>query len=157
MIMISFQNTPVRVDQTFTKRYYREILSKQSAKNFSTELLCYDGDPPVPKWYQENTGTCIHLYLLPISDSQNKTFMFMVYRLTHADKIREVCVLRADLSELCCEATLVQSRVALGPLKFETTRSYWRVEFEIELKFGTTALEAVVTWDVNVSIFFEKV
>ena len=134
------------MDQSFSKKYYREVLTKQSAKNFSTELLCYDGDPPIPKWYEENIGMFSSLFAFP-SNKLN----FWKHRLTHIEQIREVCILKADLSELCNESTLVQSQVALGPLKFETMRSYWRVEFEIDLKFGTTALEAAVTWDMNVS------
>ena len=78
--------------------------------------------------------------------------MNLLTRFNHgSDKFREVCKLQADLSELCSESTLVQSKVSLGPFKFETMRSYWLVEFEMELEFGSTELEAAVKWGVNVS------
>lgn len=60
------------------------------------------------------------------------------------DTFKESCELHADLSELICERTLVR------PFR---KKAYWRVEFDVELKFGTTELEAAILWNVNVNVF----
>lgn len=56
---------------------------------------------------------------------------------------KESCVLHADLSELICDRTLVRP-----PLK----KPYWKINFDVELKFGTAELEAAIVWNINVNI-----
>ena len=97
--------------------------------DYTTELLRYDGDSPVPLWYDENK-------------SINFTFRPKRRLIYFSDMFKESCVLHADLSELICDRTLVR------PL---FKKPYWRVEFDVELKFGTTELEAAIVWKVNVN------
>lgn len=72
-----------------------------------------------------------------------------------SDKFPQLCTIEADLSELCNESTLV-SDSSLGIFFLSrVTRRYWRVEFDINIKLGTTELDAYVTWTVDVSSLIE--
>ncbi|KAI5122758.1 hypothetical protein M0805_009841 [Coniferiporia weirii] len=116
---IAEKGTPVGVEQTFRESYFKEFFTKESAEHFTTEILCYDGDLPVPKWYNENKG-----------------------------KFRTACRLEADLSELCTDA-IQSSSVSMLLLTQRTSRVHWKAIFDIELKFGTTELEARIKWEKN--------
>ena len=61
----------------------------------------------------------------------------------HPSDMFDSCIIHADLSQLICDRNLVR------PL---FKNPYWRVEFDIELTFGTTEIEANIAWTINVSI-----
>jgi len=54
------------------------------------------------------------------------------------EKLQELCQIEADLSELCTEKS---KKSAVGVL------SYWLLDFEIEIKMGTTEIEARIKWE----------
>ncbi|KAH8117848.1 hypothetical protein DFH11DRAFT_1503478 [Phellopilus nigrolimitatus] len=101
--------------RVFKKSYVANFFLKFEAKRFTTEILVYNGDLPLPKWYKENK-----------------------------DKFRTLCKLEADLFEVCTESPQNAS--------MPETLARWRAVFEIELKFGTTQLEARIKWEANVCI-----
>lgn len=69
------------------------------------------------------------------------------------DKFPVLCTIEADLSQLCDESTIVYpSSNDMFPLPFNK-EPYWKVKFDIEIKLGTTELEACVKWSVGVSNF----
>ncbi|KAL5485836.1 hypothetical protein ACEPAI_6878 [Sanghuangporus weigelae] len=112
------KGSTVDVGKTFTRSYSQRFFSKERATHYTTELLCYDGDLPVPYWYNENK-----------------------------EKFRTICRLEADLSALCREpsptSSLLEAFITplIGP--------YWNVSFDVELKFGTTEVEARIKWVEN--------
>ena len=60
-------------------------------------------------------------------------------------KFRTHCTISAELSELCSGS----SNQALN-----SSRKYWKVEFEVDIKFGTTELEARLKWFSEVSCVY---
>ena len=66
------------------------------------------------------------------------------YASNFLEKFRELCKLEADLSSLCTD----KERRTLGGLI-----DYWLLDFEIELKLGTTEFEARIKWEQNVRVF----
>lgn len=76
--------------------------------------------------------------LQPIDESSNYV----------ADQFRELCKLEADLSEMCTDATLMVARPPI-PLSLPPM-SYWKLRFDVEVKLGTTELEAAIKWEQNV-------
>ncbi|KLO12785.1 hypothetical protein SCHPADRAFT_940958 [Schizopora paradoxa] len=108
---IAKKDESIEVSEAYCKSYLRRVLNKDDARHTSSSIYCYDGDDPVPLWFEENKG-----------------------------KFRELCKLEADLSGRCTDKT----RRNLGGLV-----DYWLLDFEIELKLGTTELEARIKWEQN--------
>ncbi|KAH8117839.1 hypothetical protein DFH11DRAFT_1503934 [Phellopilus nigrolimitatus] len=108
------KGTPIEEAKAFKESYFKEFFLKSSATQFATEILVYDGDLPLPRWYKENK--------------------------------------QADLSELCTESSRNTSMLEF--LSQRVPRAFWKAKFEIELKFGTTELEAKIKWEANVCSFF---
>ncbi len=61
-----------------------------------------------------------------------------------AEKLQELCQIEANLSELCTEKS---KKSVVGVL------SYWLLDFEIEIKMGTTEIEARIKWEEDVRWF----
>ncbi len=59
-------------------------------------------------------------------------------------KLQELCQIEADLSELCTE----KSKKSLAGVS-----TYWVLRYEIEIKMGTTEIEARIKWKENVRWF----
>ncbi len=61
------QNESIAESRTYSSSFSRRILQKENAKRISSSVYCYDGDGPVPLWFDENRGIfnknkmrCIH-------------------------------------------------------------------------------------------------
>lgn len=106
---IANKNESIAESRTYTSMYSHIFLDAEDAKHTSSSIYCYDGDGPVPVWFNENRG-----------------------------KFRELFTLEADLSDGCID----KERHSLGGI-FD----FWAVEFEIELKLGTTEVEARIKWE----------
>ncbi|KAH8117835.1 hypothetical protein DFH11DRAFT_1541121 [Phellopilus nigrolimitatus] len=109
-----------RIDEakTFKKAYTKEFFFKSMAERFTAEIFVYDGDLPVPTWFEENKN-----------------------------KFRTLCKMEADLSDVCTEPS---PKSSIFDFFFRRTpEAFWKASFEIELKFGTTELEARIKWEAN--------
>ncbi|TDL25780.1 hypothetical protein BD410DRAFT_813480 [Rickenella mellea] len=60
-----------------------------------------------------------------------------------SDQFKNLCTIDADLSPLCRPSTIRRSPA--------TNEPYWRVDFEIEVKFGLTEYEARIQWVEDVT------
>ncbi|KAH8117852.1 hypothetical protein DFH11DRAFT_862716 [Phellopilus nigrolimitatus] len=70
------KGTLIEEGRIFKESYVQNFFFKSMAKEFTAEILIYDGDLPPPMWYEENK-----------------------------DKFRTLCTLEADLSELYTESS----------------------------------------------------
>ncbi|THH09037.1 hypothetical protein EW145_g2296 [Phellinidium pouzarii] len=112
---IAEKGAPIGVAQVFRESYFKELFYKESAEHFTTELLCYDGDLPVPRWYNENKN-----------------------------KFKTVCKLEADLSELCSESIRSSSMLeflsqgtsrAYWKASFDIELNFGTTELEARIKW----------------------
>jgi len=106
---IAKKNESIAESRTYSSSFSRRILQKENAKRISSSVYCYDGDGPIPLWFDENRG-----------------------------KFRELCKLEADLSDRCTD----EAKSCLGGLI-----DFWTLDFEVELKLGTTEVEARIKWE----------
>ncbi len=51
------QNESIAESRTYTSMYSHIFLDAEDAKHTSSSIYCYDGDGPVPVWFDENRGT----------------------------------------------------------------------------------------------------
>jgi hypothetical protein len=60
--------------------------------------------------------------------------------------MRHLCVLKADMSGL--EDSLIKRRNRYG-------HTYWRLDYDVVMSFKRSELQAKLTWEENVRIFWE--
>ncbi|KAH8117904.1 hypothetical protein DFH11DRAFT_865015 [Phellopilus nigrolimitatus] len=112
------KGVPIEEAKTFKKPYTKEFFFKSMAARFTIKIFAYDGDLPVPTWFEENKH-----------------------------KFRTLCKIEADLSDVCTEPSPRSS--ILDYFLGRKPEAFWKANFEIELTFGTTELEARIKWEAN--------
>lgn len=110
----------------------REIVSLDDA-SIEVSILSYHGDLPVPTWVDKSPGLWFISFYTSVQAADE-----------HADAFKTLCVIEADLSQLCRPSNMLRFR----------QNAYWLLEFEVEVKFGLTEYEARIKWDEDVSRLF---
>ncbi|KAH8117896.1 hypothetical protein DFH11DRAFT_1503901 [Phellopilus nigrolimitatus] len=118
------KGTRIEEAKTFKMSFLNELFSRFMAERFTVEILVYDGDLPVPTWFEENKH-----------------------------KFRTLCEIEADLSDVCTEQSSNYSVFELL-VRNRAPDAFPQAKFDIELKFGTTELEARIKWEADVCVPF---
>ncbi|KAH8117888.1 hypothetical protein DFH11DRAFT_864351 [Phellopilus nigrolimitatus] len=118
------KGTPIEEARTYKVPYTKEFFFESMAKRFTAEILVYDGDLPVPTWFEENKH-----------------------------KFRTLCKIEADLSDVCIEP-FPRSSIFDLYFFGRIPDAFPQAEFDIKLKFRTTRLEstkleAKIKWEAN--------